>query len=196
MKMEKEIALKKLIEDFVAFRDLCIIIRRNYNTHHDLFLSGENKLLDKVACTFFSDLNSIMVKYWIMQVCAIMDPAETKLKKRKYENITIALIDKQLQNEGLATKEIDRLSKELKKYGEKLKPARNKRIVHNDRDHWFNDITLGATPKEELDAFLKNLQEYCDEVGRAIGIGPSDFSSSACEGDVHDLLRVLRKYHK
>ncbi len=41
--------------------------------------------------------------------------------------------------------------------------------------------------------FFENLQNYFDVVGNAIGVGPLDFSNSSCRGDVHDLIKVLRK---
>jgi hypothetical protein len=67
-------------------------------------------------------------------------------------------------------------------------------LAHFDRAHQISGVVLGQTTEKELEDFLDNLQLYCDEVGRAAGIGPLDFSSSACNGDVSDLLRILRKH--
>ena len=184
----------KLQNDFKMFRDHCIIIRRDYNTYNELFYSGSDEILVKTALSFFSDISEIMHRDWILQVCKIMDPASTKRKGEYLENITIELIDSQLENEGLMSPEIKALSLALLKYGKKLTPARHKRLAHFDRSHQISGVVLGETTDKELDDFLENLQLYCDEVGRAIGIGPLDFSSSACHGDVSDLLRILREH--
>lgn len=75
----------------------------------------------------------------------------------------------------------------------RIRPARDKRLAHFDRDHQVNGSVLGETKESELEQFLVNLQRYCDEVGIAIGIGPLDFGSGSCEGDVLDLLKYLRE---
>ncbi|MBW2035147.1 MAG: hypothetical protein JRI94_16490 [Deltaproteobacteria bacterium] len=186
----------KLQNDFVMLRDHCIIIRRDYNTYNDLFFSGSDDLLIKAASTFFNDIAEIMQRDWILQVCKLVDPAVTKRKGTVLENISIDLINSQLENEGLMCQEISCISDALIEYGKKIVPARNKRLAHLDRDHQISRNVLGATTEEELEVFLENIQKYCDAVGRAIGLGPLDFTDSSCPGDVHDLLRVLRDYYK
>ncbi|MFA5845798.1 MAG: hypothetical protein WC855_02750 [Thermodesulfovibrionales bacterium] len=185
-----------LKNDFVMLRDHCIIIRRNFNTYNALFFSGSDDLLIKTASTFFNDIAEIMQRDWILQVCKLMDPAVTKHKGKVLENISIKLINSQLENEGLMYKEISSISDSLLAYGKKIIPARHKRLAHFDREHQIGGAVLGATPEKELETFLENIQKYCDAVGRTIGIGPLDFASSSCHGDVHDLLRVLRDYYK
>lgn len=183
---------QKLIDDFKMFRDHCIIIRRDYNTYNELFFSGEDEILNKTAVVFFNDIAEIMHRDWILQVCKLMDPSETKRKGIISENISIDLINSQLTREGLLSDDISNLSELILKYVRKLIPARHKRIAHSDREHQINKAVLGDTTEDELENFLENIQQYCDTVGRAIGIGPLDFTSSSCEGDVHDLLKVLK----
>ncbi|MBC8199954.1 MAG: hypothetical protein ISS67_01945 [Desulfobacterales bacterium] len=187
---------QKLIDDFCIFRDHCIIIRRDYNTYNDLFFSGVDKVLNKTAPVFFNDIAEIMHRDWMLQVCKLMDPSETKRKGKILENISIGLINSRLENEGLISDEISSTADALLKYGKKIVPARHKRLAHLDRDHQLSKAVLGATTEEELQNFLENIQKYCDTVGRAIGLGPLDFTSSSYAGDVHDLLRVLREYNK
>ena len=76
------------------------------------------------------------------------------------------------------------------------KPARNKRIAHYDRPSQINGSDLGGTTEAELESFLINLQEYCDKIGRLVGLGPLDFSGGGCAGDELDLLKCLREYCK
>ena len=183
----------KLLADFDIFRRHCINIRRDYNTYTQLYNEENRELLVKVAATFFNDIAEILHRDWKLQVCKIMDPASTKRRNSVLENITIKLIDQQLEACGVSNKEIRELSLQLLEYGEKIKPARDKRITHFDREHQINCLTLGETTEEELLNFLRNIQQYCDEVGNSIGVGPLDFSGSGCKGDVLDLLKNLRR---
>ncbi len=48
-----------------------------------------------------------------------------------------------------------------------------------------------VTSEEELLSFLQNIQEYCDAVGNAIGIGPLAFSGSGGKGDEGYLFDFL-----
>ncbi|MDD5546761.1 MAG: hypothetical protein PHO67_06380 [Candidatus Omnitrophica bacterium] len=189
-------ASQKLIDDFCMFRDHCIIIRRDYNTYNQLFFSGVDELLTKTAPTFFNDIAEIMHRDWLLQVCKIMDSSTIKIKGVTYETISIELLNTQLSKENLLTDQIKKLSSQILAYGDLIKPARNKRIAHFDRDNAASGITLGDHDEKSLSDFIANLQQYCDEVGRVIGAGPLDFSASGCKGDVLDLIMVLRKYYK
>jgi hypothetical protein len=185
-------SMEKLKEDFSLLREHCIAIRRDYNTYTRLFNEENRDLLNRVAARFFTDVAEIMQRDWMLQVCKIMDPASTKYKNKTSENITLSLIDEQLVSNGLSNQSIDDLSAKMKLYGEKIKPARHKRLAHYDRDHQINGITLGETTDEELHEFLLNMQRYCDEAGIAVGVGPLEFSGSGCQGDVLDFLKFLR----
>ena len=185
----------KLRNDFEMLRDHCIIIRRDFNTYNDLFFSGFDDLLTKAASTFFNDIAEIMQRDWVLQVCKLMDSAITKRDGKVLENISIKLINSQLVNEGLMSKEISSISDSILAYGKNIIPARHKRLAHFDREHQICGIVLGATTEKELEDFLENIQKYCDAVGRAVGLGPLDFAGSSCSGDVHDLLKVLRNYY-
>ncbi|MCP5005577.1 MAG: hypothetical protein GY941_16820 [Planctomycetes bacterium] len=182
----------KLVSDFELLRDHCILLQQNYNTYTDLYNEENRDLLDKVAPTFFSDIAEIMHRDWILQACKLMDPAKTNVRGNALENITIKLINEQLETGGLLVPCIDELSRKVLSYGEKIKPARHKRLAHFDREHQVNNITLGETTEEELFNFLSDIQNYCNEVGLAIGLGPLDFSSSGCKGDALDLVKYLR----
>ena len=182
----------KLIGDFEHLREHCILLRQNYDTYTDLFNEENRDLLDKVAPTFFSDIAEIMHRDWILQACKLMDPAKSKVEGDTLENITIKLINEQLEANGLFNRTISDLSDKVLEYGTKITPARNKRLAHFDREHQVNNMILGETTEQEFFGFLNNIQSYCDEVGIAIGIGPLDFSGSSCEGDVLDLIKYLR----
>lgn len=186
--------LQKLIGDFYMFREHCIIIRRDYNTYNDLFFSGVDELLMKTAPTFFNDIAEIMCRDWLLQVCKIMDPPIKKIKGIEYETISVELLNTQLRKENLLPEQIKKLSSQILAYGDLIKPARNERIAHFGRNSAVSGIVLGEHEEESLRDFLAHLQQYCDEVGRAIGVGPLDFSASGCRGDVRDLIMIFRQY--
>src|ERR1022692_4561493 len=110
----------KLIGDFEILRDHCILIRRSYNTYTDLYNKENRDLLDKVAPAFFSDIAERMQRDWIMQSCKLMDPAQTKVKGQIFENITIELINKQLEAIALFSQSIQDISNEILEYGKKF----------------------------------------------------------------------------
>ena len=183
---------QKLLTDFLLLRDHCVSLHWSFYTYCDLFNDENRDLLDKVAPVFFSDIASIMHRDWILQACKLMDPAETKYKGIVCENITIKLINKQLEKHNLLNKNIVDVSDKISKYGDNIKPARNKRLAHYDRDSQIKNAILGETSEAELLEFLDSLQEYCDLVGEEIGVGPLAFGGGGCSGDVLDFLKYLR----
>jgi len=189
-------AQETLEAEFERFRDHCIIIRRDYNTYYQLFFSDSDELLKKVAGHFFNDISEIMLRDWILQVCKLMDRKAFKVGGLEFETISVELINSRLKDVGAFTDGLRELSKAILSYGKKLIPARNKRIAHLDKEYAFSDEMLGVTSVEELEEFLKNIQLYCDEVGRAIDVGPLDFSCSSGPGDVLDLIKILEMHYE
>jgi|WetSurMetagenome_2_1015567.scaffolds.fasta_scaffold331553_1 hypothetical protein len=186
-------ATDKLIKDFETLRDVFVLIRQDYNNYTALFCEENEVLLTLIAPTFFSDIQEILVRDWNLQVSKIMDKAEVTIKGVLRENLTINLINNQLDKFGLSNQEINNISSEILGYGKLLKPFRDRLGAHFDREACLKGEELGGTSKELLEMFLKNLQKYSDLVGDKIGIGPLDFSCSSCSGDVFDFLKYLRK---
>jgi len=189
MLFASEMSHSKIICDFELLREHCIKLRKSYNTYTQLFNEENRALLSEVAASFFTDIAEIMHRDWILQASKLMDPKSM----RHNENIAIRLLDEQLELCGFLTHKIKNLSAAILDYGEKIKPARNQRIAHYDRESQVRNIVLGETTEEDLFVFLNNIQTYCDEVGNAIGVGPLDFSASGCKGDVLDLLMYLKR---
>lgn len=184
---------KEIRDDFIALREQCIIIKRNFDTYNGLFFSGHDDLLKTVAVIFFNDIAQIFQRDWLLQVTKIMDPAKVNIGDQIRRNISIKLINTHLRKLNLLTDEMDRLSKNIFAYGQLLKPLRNRMLAHIDRESHFSKQVLGETTKDELDKFIIHQQQYCDLVGIALGEGPLDFSGSGCSGDVYDLLETLKK---
>jgi hypothetical protein len=175
---------------FNAFREQCIWLRNCYNIYRLLYEGGErtDAALRASAILFFRDLNVILIDYVLLQVCRITDPPQSKGRP----NLTVAQIDSRLRAAGQMTDVIARRSDGLIRYRSIVNDARNKLVSHADLKSILSGPTVGAHTKEEVDRFFEDLQEYCDEVGRAMGAGPLDFRTQSGPGDVLDLIRVLR----
>ncbi|GFO76218.1 hypothetical protein BPLS_P3865 [Bathymodiolus platifrons methanotrophic gill symbiont] len=192
-----EDALANLKEDFTYFRDHCIDIRRDFNTYHNLFHPDNFDLLEKISGTFFREINSILIRHWIIGVCNLVDRESTKVKGETCENISINLINAQIKKQFDGDKwrkqidSITTLTTNITDYGKNLSPARNKFIAHSDKNTYKKGLVLGKTSEKDPDNFIENIQEYCDLVGNLIGVGALDFRCSSCQGDVLDFVCFL-----
>ena len=188
---------QKLKNNFEHLRECLILVRRDYNTYNALYCDANKELMTATAPTFFTDIGEILQRDWMLQVVKLMDPAVTEVRGEQRENLTIRLVVKQLETEGLLTDEIRNKSKAILHYGKLIKPARNRTLAHRDRQcyfkAYFEGIAMGATTDEQLYEFIENIQSFADLVGSQIGVDPLDFSSSGCKGDAYDLLRCLRE---
>lgn len=182
----------ELQRTFLALREECIWLVCCHNTYAGLYESGPETraILATSARIFFGDLSRILAEYYILQVCKITDPPKTGDKT----NLTTAHMDALLCDASLMTTEIKHCSDAILCYRALLATARNRLISHLDRDAVFKGKPTGAHTKEEMDAFLENLQLYCDAVGRAVGIGPLDFRINPGSGDAMDLIGILKAY--
>ena len=190
---------EELHEEFSTLRDQAIILRQTFNTFNCLFASSPevDDILIKSAVLFFYDLNQILIEYIILLICRITDPPKTHHRA----NLTIPRMtrlvcesdDLDLNIEAETKSKIEELNGLIVGYRRLLDPARNRIVAHNDREAYVSQKTLGDHTEAEMMQFFDNLQEYFDEIGNAIGVGPLDFQNSAGRGDVQDLIMILRR---
>lgn len=183
--------MSSIKDEFIAFRGECIWLRICYNTYKDLYeseLSEGDSILLQSAPGFFEDLNNILIEYCLLLSSRITDPKG----KGSKQNLTISYLVDKLSDANLLTEKIQNLHDELLEYRYVIVDARNKLIAHSDRDSVLKQDLLGAHKKEEAENFFENMQNFCDEVGCAVGEGPSDFRYLPQKGDVRDLLIVLK----
>lgn len=175
---------------FKDLREECIWIRTCYNTFITLFHEKEiTDILEDSASVFFQDLNRIMQEYTILQICKITDQPG----KGDRGNLTISRMNKELCKSNNMTEKIKSCTAKMNCYRRKIEEARNKLIAHNDLGAISKQTKLGVHQEGDIVEFMDAMQQYCDHVAEAVREGPLDFSSSACRGDVLDLLNVLRK---
>ncbi len=185
-------ALEKLGDDFRAFREECIKLRGAFNTYLALYASGDSETdaaLTKAACWFFEDLNEWLIELIILRIGRLTDPAGTYGR----QNLSVCWVVEEVGKAGKLTPEIDSLVADLTRYREIIKPARNRMISHSDVRTFREGVKLGAHSQAEVEEFFENLQNFTDDVGRAIGVGPLDYRTQAGPGDVGDLIHVLKR---
>ncbi len=181
---------ENLTRVFLALRDEAIELRVEYNDFVTLFDSDDETrdLLSQVAAAFFDRMGRVLMKYLYGRIGVLTDPPENGSQR----NLTVRHLNDLLLDAGLMTPAIEAPAKALQRYRELILPARNKLIAHLDREHVLAGSTLGAHSADEVPRFFDALQEYFDEAGRAVGVGPSDFRVQAHPGDAKDLVENLR----
>lgn len=176
---------------FLALREECIRLRNCWNIYRALYEADEqtDAALRAAAGHFFEDLNRILIEHVWLQACKVTDPAASAGR----QNLTFKQMNQQLATTGLMGREIQHLSSSIERYRQEvLKGPRDKRVSHLDLDATLREEDMGAHDPERAAAFFEDVQEYCDEVGRAVGVGPLDFRTQPGAGDVLDLIRALR----
>src|SRR5690606_18822864 len=111
-----------------------------------------------------------------------------------------------LDENGLLTEDIKKLTKELDAYRELVLVARNKLVAHRDEETVLSQLPLGEHQRGEMDKFLCDLNRYCDAVATSLrhyylqcgveedeleDLLPLDMHWIPGRGDEQDLMKVL-----
>lgn len=179
--------------EFELFREQAIYCRIQYNNYCALFEAGPvvEKLLEKVAYCFFRDLNVMMREHVLLQISKITDPA----KQVGRANLTVSYFDNYLEMRDITNEQTRSSSGAMHHYRSHIIDARNKILSHSDLQTAKSGIALGGHTSEDVTNFFKNLQIYCDEVARVLGLSPCEFSHVPGEGDVIDFIDFLDRKH-
>ena len=187
----------KLTDNFENLREECMLLVRRFNVCTNLY--ARQAMLRRVADMFFYDVYVLTHQDYILQVCRLTDSAESRSTSNTRENISIQLINKQLKENKQFNEEINKISEEILEYCKKLRQFRNESIAHNNQKTYSSDVRVWGGTEEfqnffqntKSRDFYQNIQEYCDAVGNAIGIGPLAFSGSGGTGDEEYLFELL-----
>jgi hypothetical protein len=184
------VVLARTKDAFNSFRLESVWLRTVFDMSDALYSSGAetDALLRRTAPQFFSELNSILVEYWVLIVCRITDPSRTNGR----ENLTARNLIECLESLGLLTEAIRREADGLQAYRDLINNARNRVVSHADKETFLRPELLGEHGVHDLTAFLEHLQSFNDLVGEALGEGPLDFNGTSGPGDAYDLLKALR----
>ena len=149
------------------FCERCQWAYESWRTHRVLFDGGPRatKLLHSPSGPALVRLSIIVQEYFLHQIAKLHDRASQQ------GNICLG-IDYIIRfgRWDLATKaKLDALQKELEELNEKIRPARNKILSHNDLETIMNQATLGAFPAEADTAYFKALEEFVNVINGSSG---------------------------
>lgn len=173
MRTATDAVLLKDIEFFIKHCLETLLIYR----HYQILLGTEShhELLHSIAPIFFNDLNSMMKKHIILQVCQITDPEKTWDKN----NLTIEFLVN--RSDGALRKNLEPIAQRIHNFTKKIKPARNKIIAHLDRDTILNGKYLGAANQNDWDKFWVDLEEFMKLLKENIIVGSLSDAGSLVE---------------
>lgn len=176
--MSKDVAIK--------FCELCNWVYETWATHK--FLFDENKTpeknIGKSAC-FTNRLSTITQEYCLQQIAKLHDPAI----QGNSLNLTIDYMLR-FGEWGEQTDEMKKIHEKLLGLWERLKPARNKVLAHNDLETLMADAALGSFPKDADNAYFDALQGLVNKVHEKWVGGPYHFNDLV-KADILEFLALL-----
>ena len=123
--------------------------------------------LGKKGPVFFSDLGDVMAEYIMLQMCRLMDPAETHVKGGLAENLTLKNLLKTLPLSSAVKDKLQLKVNRMDVICEPLKEARNKIIAHIDKKTALENKPLGILKDhDEYQEWFTLLAEIVDEMHR------------------------------
>jgi len=170
------------------FCELCNWAYECWITHKRLFDNNDRtKTTIGRAEYFTARLSVITQEYSLLQICKLHDPAI----QRDSVNITIDLIVR-FGDWGPDVERINEHVLRLTGLFDKLKPARNKVLAHNDLEAIMESAALGGFPEDLDDEYFSALQELVNAVSEKWLDGPYPFNDLA-GADVEEFLHVLER---
>ena len=187
-------ASQELIDAFRAFREQAIWVVHCKNINFALFEGGEGReaMLLSVAGAFFQDLSFFLQEHWIALCGRLTDPPESS----GFANLSSQKLLQLAQQDKVSSLEIESLASDLLDYRKKIRLARNKLVAHNDLKTHLANAPLAGHHKADVERFVISLNQFCDELGNAIGEGPLDFQTQPGPGDVIDFLKFLKRHNQ
>ena len=178
--ISRDVALK--------FCKVCDWAYESWVTHKLLFDDNKNAehTIGK-AKAFTSRLSFITQEYCLQQIAKLHDPAI----QRNSLNLTIDFMVR-FGEWGERTAEIEKIQANLLALWERLKPARNKALAHNDLETFMADVPLGSFPEGADDQYFEALQALVNEVHQKWVEGPYLFNDFA-QADVEEFLALLER---
>ncbi len=188
---ERNASLMNPISSDVAkkFCELCNWAHECWLTHKRLFDENDRqeRTIGKAKC-FTNRLSRITQEYTLLQICKLHDPPV----RGNSINITINYI-LEFGDWGSDKEKIQGIVSRLNNLFERIKPARNKVIAHNDLKELIDEeATLGAFPDGLDDKYFSVLQVLVNEVNEKWFDGPCPFDNFA-GADVDEFLSILEK---
>ena len=186
-----DIAMDAISRDTaLKFCKLCDWVYETRITHK--FLFDENNTPEKnigKSPYFTSRLSIITQEYCLQQIAKLHDPAI----QGNSLNLTVDYMVR-FGEWGEREANIRRIRDKLLGLWERLKPARNKALAHNDLETLMADTALGSFPKGADEKYFAALQALVNEVHEKWVGGPYPFNDLT-KADVQEFLALLEQVH-
>jgi hypothetical protein len=173
---------------------ICGDARACYMHYRALFEPGNphHAVFSATSPFFFHDINYMLIKHIILDVCKLGDPASDF---RGNENLSIDFFVK-CADFAAAPAQFDHLrcrATKLRNFIAKLKPARDKLISHRDRNTVLSGISgLGGADTDEWVGFWLDLQVFvailCERY-----LGQRLYFCGGANSDAHVVVDMLRQ---
>jgi hypothetical protein len=163
-------------------------LRKARHIYEELFEKEESRfLLEKTAPSFFSDLNTILQNYLLLEFAKMTDPP----KSGKNENFAVENLVVSIAWPSPVKDKLQMLNEKTKLFRCYVAEARNKVLAHFDKTVFMDERTLGSFPKGEDEIFLRTLEEICNIAHEACFGSVFGQMVLAVPGDVINLKRCL-----
>lgn len=167
-------------------------LRVIHRMQDELFGDAEDRsLAEKVAPYFFSDLQGILIEYFLLEIGKLTDPATSA--SGKYENLSVANFIERIDWPSDCGEKLSKLNEVVRNFRDFIAPARNKRFAHNDKETILSGSTLGRFPDGEDVRLLDSLESMCNIMYEAAFGTVLGWMVPCQPGDVNDLKQALRR---
>jgi len=172
----------------IRFCELCNWAYETWVTHR--FLFDENKTPENnigKSPAFTIRLAFVTQEYCLQQIAKLHDPA----KQGNSLNLTIDYMI-QFGEWNNRRNEIENICAILLQLWDRLRPARNKALAHNDLETVMANVPLGNFPPGADNEYFEALQAFVNEVHEKWVGGPYPFNDLA-QADVEEFLALLER---
>jgi AbiU2 len=181
-------------DDVHAFLNICGDMRAAYMHYRELFEPGDpqHSIFSEISPIFFYDINRILLRYLIVEVCKLADPARDF---RRNENLSgeFFLNRADFSTDQAAFDKLKYRGTAIREFGKKLKPARDKLISHSDRTTILRGIKgLGGADTDEWTKFWLNVQDFVKLLCERY-LGQTIYINGGANSDAGQLVETLRR---
>lgn len=153
----KDDVARKMVKRFCSF---VVYLKAIHRIGEELQSDAEaQRLMNQTAPMFFTDINEILIRYFILASANITDRPRTF---GKYENFTITNLLETIDWPESVAIDLSRLNGVAQSFYKNIKDARDKLLAHFDKDTFLSDTTLGKFAKGDDKKFIEALEKMCD----------------------------------
>jgi hypothetical protein len=174
------------------FYNLCVEARCDFDLYRSMYEDNprQTELCVNYAPYFFNDLNRLITRMLVLQICRITDPAGSGPKT----NLTTNYVLQNLQWPFDVQERLAQFNDLLMKFRAKLEPARSKRIAHTDLHSQVNRLdAMGRFDKGEDTKFFIDLQSFYDIAYRHVFNSSAPPIAVSGSTDTYKVIRAVEK---